>query len=90
MRPRYGGSASTWGYALYLTSTDEHQDAVLPTSGFTGTPEDALLDARLPGEWSTVPGRSAEVGRLKRGESRCRRPRSFLAASLQEGGSFAR
>ncbi|MFJ2781861.1 MULTISPECIES: hypothetical protein [unclassified Kitasatospora] len=42
MRLRYGGSASTWGFALYLASTDEHQDAILPTSGFAGTPEDAL------------------------------------------------
>jgi hypothetical protein len=42
MRLRYGGSASTWGFALYLASTDEYQDAILPTSGFAGTPEDAL------------------------------------------------
>ncbi|MEU6577881.1 hypothetical protein [Streptomyces sp. NPDC046805] len=38
MRLRYGGSASTWGFALYLASTDEYQDAILPTSGFAGTP----------------------------------------------------
>lgn len=42
MRPRYGGSVSTWGFALYLASTDEYQDAILPTSVFAGTPEDAL------------------------------------------------
>ncbi|MEN8651539.1 hypothetical protein ABCR94_13090 [Streptomyces sp. 21So2-11] len=42
MRLRHGGSASTWGFALYLASTDEYQDAILPTSGFAGTPEDAL------------------------------------------------
>ena len=36
MRLRYGGSASTWGFALYLASTDEYQDAILPTSGFAG------------------------------------------------------
>lgn len=40
MRLRYGGSASTWGSALYLASTDEYQDAILPTSGFA--PEVAL------------------------------------------------
>ncbi|MET8276506.1 hypothetical protein ACWD7C_32130 [Streptomyces sp. NPDC005134] len=37
-----GGSASSWGFALYLATTDEYQDAILPTSGFAGTPEDAL------------------------------------------------
>ncbi|MFD4231604.1 hypothetical protein [Streptomyces sp. NPDC058545] len=42
MRLRYGGSASTWGFALYLASTDEYQDAILPTSGFVGTPENAF------------------------------------------------
>jgi hypothetical protein len=39
---RYGGSASTWGFALCLASADEYQDAILPTSGFAGTPADAL------------------------------------------------
>ncbi|MGW7611220.1 hypothetical protein ACWGKW_28935 [Streptomyces sp. NPDC054766] len=29
------------GFARYLASTHEHQDAILPTSGFAGTPEDA-------------------------------------------------
>ena len=42
MRLRYGGSASMWGFAVYLASKDGYQDSVLP-SGFTaGTPEDAL------------------------------------------------
>ncbi|WP_217212951.1 hypothetical protein [Streptomyces sp. AC550_RSS872] len=42
MRLRHGGSASTWGFALRFAGTDECQDAILPTSGFAGTPEDAL------------------------------------------------
>ncbi|MFC9227808.1 hypothetical protein ACFTZI_02370 [Streptomyces decoyicus] len=42
MRLRYGRSASTWGFALCLASTDEYQDAILPTSGIAGTPEDTL------------------------------------------------
>ena len=42
MRLRYGGSASMWGFAIYLASKDGYQDSVLP-SGFTaGAPEDAL------------------------------------------------
>ncbi|MBY0286523.1 MAG: hypothetical protein K2X52_05170 [Mycobacteriaceae bacterium] len=42
MRLRYGGSASSWGFAVYLASKDGYEDSVL-ASGFTaGTPEDAL------------------------------------------------
>ena len=42
MRLRYGGSASMWGFAVYLASKDGYQESVLP-SGFTaGAPEDAL------------------------------------------------
>ncbi|MFD8077676.1 hypothetical protein ACFV3E_34060, partial [Streptomyces sp. NPDC059718] len=37
-RLRYGRSATTWGFALYLASTDKYEDTLLPT----GTPEDAL------------------------------------------------
>ncbi|WP_354387948.1 hypothetical protein [Streptomyces atratus] len=47
MRLRYGGSASTWGFGLYLAITDEYQDAILPTSGFAGTPE----EQEAPGRW---------------------------------------
>lgn len=41
-RLRYGGSASTWGFALYLASSHRHEDQVLPTGRFTGTAEEAL------------------------------------------------
>lgn len=41
-RLRYGGSASTWGFGLYLASSDRYEDQVLPTGSFTGSPEDAL------------------------------------------------
>jgi hypothetical protein len=42
MRLRYAGSASMWGFAVYLASKDGYQDSVL-ASGFTaGAPEDAL------------------------------------------------
>jgi len=42
MRLRYNGSASQWGFALYLASKNSYQDQILP-SGFTvGTPEEAL------------------------------------------------
>jgi hypothetical protein len=41
-RLRYGGSARTWGFALYLASSDRYEDQILPTGFFAGTPEDAL------------------------------------------------
>ncbi len=42
MRLRYGGSASSWGFAIYLASTQTYQDSVLPDGTPAGTPEDAL------------------------------------------------
>ncbi len=42
MRLRYTGSATHWGFALYLASKDRYEDTVLPTGIFTGTPEEAL------------------------------------------------
>jgi hypothetical protein len=42
MRLRYAGSATHWGFALYLASKDGYEDTLLPTGTFTGTPEEAL------------------------------------------------
>lgn len=41
-RLRYGGSATFWGFAMYLASKDGYQDSVLPSGAFEGTPEEAL------------------------------------------------
>jgi hypothetical protein len=41
-RLRYGGSASTWGFAIYLASNNGYEDSILPNGQFAGTPEDAL------------------------------------------------
>jgi hypothetical protein len=41
-RLRYGGSAHTWGFALYLASKDGYQDSFLPTGYPVGTPQEAL------------------------------------------------
>ena len=41
-RLRYGGSASTWGFAFYTGSSADYQDSVLPSGAFTGSPEEAL------------------------------------------------
>lgn len=42
MRLRYGGSASSWGFAIHLASKDGYEDSVLPTGDLAGSPEDAL------------------------------------------------
>jgi hypothetical protein len=41
-RLRYAGSASLWGFAIYLASKDGYQDSVLPSGLPIGTPEEAL------------------------------------------------
>jgi hypothetical protein len=41
-RLRYAGSASLWGFAVYLASRDGYEDSVLPSGLPIGTPEEAL------------------------------------------------
>jgi hypothetical protein len=41
-RLRYAGSASLWGFAVYLASRDGYEDSVLPSGLHAGTPEEAL------------------------------------------------
>jgi hypothetical protein len=41
-RLRYGGSASRWGFAIYLASKDSYEDSVLPSGMTAGSPEEAL------------------------------------------------
>jgi hypothetical protein len=41
-RLHYGGSASSWGFAIYCASHDDYQDAILPSGAFAGSPEQAL------------------------------------------------
>ena len=59
MRLRYGGSAGTWGFALYLAGTDKYEDTILPTGSFAGTPEEAL--DRACGLCLTAPGIRARI-----------------------------
>jgi hypothetical protein len=42
IRLRYTGSATNWGFAIYLYSKDGYEDSFLPTGHPTGTPEQAL------------------------------------------------
>ena len=59
-RLRCGGSASSWGFAIYPASRDGYEDSVLPSGAFAGTPEEALdcacgLHLSTPEVWrSTV------------------------------------
>ena len=41
-RLRYGGSAHSFGFAIYSAASDRYQDAVLRTGVPTGTPQEAL------------------------------------------------
>ncbi len=41
-RLRYTGSASIWGFAIYLASRDGYEDNVLPSGLPAGSPEEAL------------------------------------------------
>jgi hypothetical protein len=42
LRLRYGGSASRWGFAIYLYSKNGYEDSFLPNGTPVGTPEEAL------------------------------------------------
>lgn len=41
-RLRYGGSAHTWGFAIYRASHDDYQDSILPNGYTAGSPQQAL------------------------------------------------
>ena len=41
-RLRYGGSAHSFGFAIYSAASDRYQDALLRTGLPTGTPQEAL------------------------------------------------
>ena len=41
-RLRYGGSAHTWGFAIYRASHDDYEDSFLPNGHPAGSPEEAL------------------------------------------------
>jgi hypothetical protein len=41
-RLRYGGSAHTWGFAIYRASHDDYQDSILPNGHTAGSPQQAL------------------------------------------------
>lgn len=41
-RLRYHGSASIWGFAIYLASRDGYEDNILPSGLPAGSPEEAL------------------------------------------------
>jgi hypothetical protein len=45
-RLRYGGSAHSFGFAIYSAALDRYQNAVLRTGLHTGTPHEAIDTAR--------------------------------------------
>lgn len=57
-RLRYGGSATYWGFAIYLAGRNNYEDSLLPSGAFEGTPEEALdcacgLHLADPSAWVT-------------------------------------
>jgi hypothetical protein len=60
-RLRYIGTASIWGFAIYLASRDGYEDNILPIGGLpAGSPEEALdcvcgLYLNDPTGWSPPP-----------------------------------
>ena len=42
IRLRYGSSASTWGFGLYLASSGKSENQILPTGFTAGSPQEAL------------------------------------------------
>jgi hypothetical protein len=59
-RLRYGGSAHTWGFAIYLASKDGYQNSILPSGLPAGTPQQALdcacgLYLNNPTAWQQPP-----------------------------------
>ena len=60
LRLRYGGSATTWGFAIYQASSSTYHDSVLPSGLHVGTPAEALdcacgLYLNDPTAWLTPP-----------------------------------
>ena len=41
-RLRYGGSAHTWGFAIYRASHDDYEPSILPAGYPAGSPQEAL------------------------------------------------
>jgi hypothetical protein len=41
-RLRYGGYATSFGFAIYLASRGMYEDSILPSGQFAGSPEEAL------------------------------------------------
>ncbi len=59
-RLRYAGSASRWGFAIYLASRDGYEDSLLPSGLHAGTPAEALdcacgLYLNDPSAWQQPP-----------------------------------
>jgi hypothetical protein len=59
-RLRYVGSATVWGFAIYLASKDGYEDSLLPSGRPSGTPQEALdcacgLYLADPSAWSQQP-----------------------------------
>jgi hypothetical protein len=65
LRLQYGGSASRWGFAIYLASHGGYERAVLPTGLLAGSPEEALDCACALYVGDEEPWHERELGDLR-------------------------
>jgi hypothetical protein len=56
-RLRYGGSATSWGFAIYLASKDGYEDSLLPSGYPVGTHR-RHSTAPAASTWTTPPSRN--------------------------------
>ena len=100
-RLRYGGSAHSFGFAIYSAASDRYQDALLRTGLPTGTPQEALDTActvhladleplRPPTNFRSHPLKSAAwgYGRIKVPLGRMRVSRSGGSWAAEAGGPW--
>ena len=74
LRLRYGGSAHSFGFAIYSPARDRYEDAAMLTGHLTGTPQEALDTActlhlaalgHEPGPWPPIGLRSRPLSGLR-------------------------
>lgn len=79
-RLRFTGVMHTWGFAIYLASSDTYEDNILPSGLPFGSPEEALdcacgLYLNDPTAWTDIrPPTNQRIGALRSRSRRTSRP----------------
>ena len=89
-RPRYGGSANNWGFAIHLASRDGYEQAVLP-SGYPPAPPKMPSTAPAASTSTTPPPGPNRAAPLEsQVDTDARQHRKLLAAQAPERGAACR